>query len=196
MKTKINWITWAGAALLMLSGVGCSHDPEPKHARNFEDEAKDMDKFPAEDDSRSYRRFMIAQGAAGARHDGMLYEYHFDGDVLNSLGESKLSLMLKDNDHAFPVTVYMNVTDDVHLKARENAVATYLVDSGLQDQQVKFEVGPNPNARSSASQNLGRFNKTESESGVASNPTSPYAPGYGTGGGNAGGEGAPPGGGK
>jgi hypothetical protein len=191
MKTKMNWITWAGAAtLLTLGGVGCNHDPAPKeHSRNVLQEAKDMDKFPAEDDSRPYRRFMIAQAAAGARHDGMLYENHFDGDVLNSLGESKLSLMLKDNDHAFPVVVYMNVPDDAHLKARENAVATWLIDSGLQDHQVKFEMGPNPNARSSAAQNLARFNKTESESGVASNPTSPSAPGYGTGGGNAGGDG-------
>src|SRR5438270_782538 len=151
MSMKMNWMTWAGAAVVLaLSGAGCSHDPEPKaHARNFEDEAKDMDKFPAEDDSRPYRRFMIAQAAAGARHDGMLYEAHFDGDLLNSLGESKLSLMLKDNDHAFPVVVYMNVSDDNRLKARENAVATYLIDSGLQDQQIKFEFGPNPNARSS-----------------------------------------------
>lgn len=178
------------AAALLLVAAGCSHDPEP-HGEGFRDaikEAKERDAFPAEDDSRAYRRSMIAQAAAGARHDGMLYDYHFDGDVLNSLGQSKLSLMLKANDSAFPVVVYMNVPDDARLKARENAVATYLIDSGLQDQQVKFEVGPNPNAKSSGAQNLARYNKTESESGVASNPTNANAPGYGTGGGNAGGD--------
>jgi hypothetical protein len=170
--------------------IGCHSNPDPRPKSQWKDpikEAKDKDEFPPEDDSRSYRRFMIAQAAAGARHDGMLYEYHFDGDVLNSLGQSKLSLMLKDNDRAFPVVVYMNVTEDDHVKARENAVATHLIDSGLQDNQVRFVMGPNPHARSSGAQNLARYNKTESESGVASNPTSSSAPGYGTGGGNAGG---------
>ena len=193
MKTNTNWIKLTGASAAAVLGLvlcaGCSHDPEPKaQFRNVVKENQERDAFPPEDDTRPYRRFMIAQAAAGARHDGMLYEYHFDGDVLNSLGQSKLSLMLKDNDRAFPVVVYMNVTDDGHVKARETAVATFLVDSGLKDHQVRFETGPNPNARSSASQNLARYNKTESESGVASNPTSPSAPGYGTGG-NASGSG-------
>ncbi len=192
MKMNVKWISWFGAAALLALG-GCQNENKPNGGfRDVMKEARDRDNFPPEDDSRPYRRFVIAQVAAGARHDGMLYDYHFDGAQLNSLGEQKLSMMLKDNDHAFPVVVYMNLIEDGNEKARENAVATYLIDSGLQDQQVKFVAGPNPNARSSAAQNLGRFNKTESESGVASNPTSPYAPGYGTGGGNAGGEGAPP----
>src|SRR5258708_18246001 len=72
------------------------------------------DAFPPEDDSRSYRRFAAAQEAAGARHDGMLYAYHFDGEHLNSLGEHKLSMMLQANDHALPVVVYLNVPDDGH----------------------------------------------------------------------------------
>ena len=68
----------------------CNTNPDPRPKSQWKDpikEAKDKDEFPPEDDSRSYRRFMIAQAAAGARHDGMLYEYHFDGDVLNSLGQ-------------------------------------------------------------------------------------------------------------
>lgn len=169
------------AGILLMLTAGCETAKE-----NMRKQAE-KDVFPAEDDNRSYRRFAAAQEAVGARHDGMLYDYHFDGDHLNSLGEKKLAAMLKANDHAFPVIVYMNFPEESRLKPREAAVTTYLVDSGLQDHQLRFEVGPNPNATSSAAQNLARLSKTESESPVASNPTNSSAAGYGTGGGNAGG---------
>src|SRR5436305_6186609 len=143
------------------------------------------DEFPREDGDRSYRRFADAHEAAGARHDGMLYAYHFDGDHLNSLGEHKLSSMLQTNDHALPLVVYLNTSEDGHLVARKEAVTTYLADAGLKDQQVRLEFGPNPNATSSAAANMSRLSKTESESCVASNPTNSSATGYGTGGSNA-----------
>jgi hypothetical protein len=144
----------------------------------------ERDAFAAEDDTRSYRRFAIAQAGVGARHDAMLYAYHFDGERLNSLGERKLSLMLADNDHAWPLVLYMNFAPagEAQLKARQEAVTQYLTDVGLQEGQVRFELGPNPNATSSGAQNLARLNKTESESPVASNPTNADTPGYGTGG--------------
>ncbi len=140
------------------------------------------DDFPAEGPDRSYQRFAAAHESAGARHDGMLYAYHFDGDHLNSLGEHKLSAMLHTNDHALPLVVYVNAPDDAHLSPRKQAITTYLADAGIKDQQVRLEYGPNPNATSSAAANLMRLSKTESESPVASNPTNSSASGYGTGG--------------
>lgn len=168
------------AGILLTFLVGC------ESARENMRKQAERDAFPPEDDTRSYRRFALAQEAVGARHDGMLYAYHFDGDHLNSLGEHKLCSMLRDNDHAFPVVVYMNFPDESRQKPRQEAVSAFMVDSGLQDQQLHFESGPNPNATSSGSQNLARLSKTESESPVASNPTNTSAPGAGTGGGGGG----------
>jgi hypothetical protein len=176
------WIV-AATALLLLGGCQSGKDDLAKQ--------KDNDQFAPDDDSRAYRKFANAQKGAGARNDGMLYAYHFDGDHLNSLGAQKLTLMLKDNDHAFPVVVYMNVPDDDHLKARKDAVTLYMIDSGLKDDQLKFDLGPNPHATSSAAQNLVRYNKTEDSSVEGSNPTNPQAPGYGTGGGPVDGSSSP-----
>jgi hypothetical protein len=167
------------AALLVLAG-GCG-----EQARESARLRAEHDAFPAEDDARAYRRSALAQEAVGARHDGMLYAYHFDGDRLNSLGEHKLSMMLRANDHDFPVVVYLNFpADEARIKARQDAVSAYFADAGLAADQLRFEVGPNPNATSSGAQNLARLSKTESESPVASNPTSANNPGYGTGGGS------------
>src|SRR5438270_2120835 len=104
-KTKVTTATatkLATAALLLLIG-GC------REAASQMDRDKAGDAFPAEGDTRGYRRAMLAQEAAAARKDGMLYGYHFDGDRLNSLGQQKLSLMMRANDQAFPIVVYMNV---------------------------------------------------------------------------------------
>jgi hypothetical protein len=167
-----------GLSLLTLAGCQSAKDQMARQKQN--------DAFSPEDDSRAYRRFAIAQEAAGARHDGMLYPYHFDGSQLNSLGERKLAAMLMANDHAFPLVIYMNFPETEHQDIRQRAVMAYLVDSGVQEKQIQFESGFNPDATSSGAHNLARLSKTESESPVASNPTNPNAPGAGTGGGGGG----------
>src|SRR5437660_1381568 len=123
-NTMTRFIRLSGLCLMVLAGCEAAMENNRKQAAN--------DAFQPEDDTRSYRRFAIAQEAAGARHDGMLYDYHFDGDRLNSLGEHKLAVMLRDNDHAFPVVVHMNFPDDSHQKPRRQAVATFMMDAGLQ----------------------------------------------------------------
>lgn len=155
------------AILAMLTVTGCESMQREMKAQ------ADADKFPLEDDNRPYRRVAIMQTAVGARRDGMLYDYHFDGDSLNSLGREKLSCMLQANDHDFPLKVYMNFPEETHVANRKQSVSTYLIDSGLRDNQVAYEYGFNPKATSSASKNLARISKTESESPVASNPTNP-----------------------
>src|ERR1700709_1668862 len=97
-KTTRITIQIAAAALLLLGGC--------REARTKMETEKANDAFAPEDDNRAYRRAAIAQEAAGARRDGMLYAYHFDGERLNSLGRHKLSLMLRSNDAAFPIVVY------------------------------------------------------------------------------------------
>src|SRR5258705_11586623 len=127
MNPKLPMLTTLALALL----TGC-HEMQ-KAARN--------DEFPREDGDRSYRRFAAAHVAAGARHDGMLYAYHFDGDHLNSLGEQKLSAMLKNNDHDWPVMVYLNFPDDARMKPRQETVGQYLADAGLQGAQYQLIAG-------------------------------------------------------
>jgi hypothetical protein len=178
MTRKTNLLTTAKLATAALLFLGGCHDVQSQMERD-----KAGDAFSPEGDTRDYRRAMIAQEAAGARKDGMWYAYHFDGDRLNSLGQSKLSLMMRANDQAFPIVVYMNVPNDPHLQARQDAVQTYMTDAGLRREQLAFETGPNPNVTSSAAQNLQRYGKTEDVSTTGSNPGSPQAPGYGTGGG-------------
>jgi len=165
------------ATAMLLVACGC------QEAKSQMERDRENDAFSPEGDTRAYRRVMNAQAAAGARKDGMLYGYHFDGDHLNSLGRQKLSLMVRANDQAFPIVVHMNVADDERLKGREDAVTTYMTDAGLRQGQLAFAVGPNTDATSSAAQNLNRYNKTEDVAATGSNPSSPQAPGYGVGGG-------------
>ena len=117
---NINGLKHAAVLLTLLTGCESARENMRKQA--------ERDAFPPEDDSRSYRRFAMAQEAVGARHDGMLYSYHFDGDHLNSLGERKLCSMLRDNDHAFPVVVYMNFADESRQKPRQDAVSVFMMD--------------------------------------------------------------------
>ena len=161
---KTTKLLFEAAILAMFTLTGCESMEKDMKA------TAEADKFPAEDDTRSYRRMAIMQTAVGARRDGMLYGYHFDGDNLNSLGREKLSNMLMANDNDFPLKVYLNFAEDSHVDSRKKAVAGYLTDAGLRDNQMAFETGYNPAATSSASKNLSRVAKTESESGVAANP--------------------------
>lgn len=129
--------------------------------------------FPPADAPRATQQFMTVQAASGARNDATLQPLHFDGEHLNSLGEAKLDLLLKDDDTVEPVVLYMNVSDkDSNYSARKDAVTRYLEDRGLPKDQVKFEAGPNPNVHSMAATHIAGVIKQEtaasSEGGVAS----------------------------
>jgi hypothetical protein len=151
------WLLLPASLLLMIAGC------ENHHWQT----AEERDSFPAEDDTRSYRRVAVAQAAAGARLDGTLHDYHFEGNGLNSLGEARLELMLKDNSTAWPIVVYVDVADAKLRETRQQAIAAFLRDAGLLEAQYRFEAGPNPGVTSPAYPNLVRLNKTESESGIA-----------------------------
>jgi hypothetical protein len=155
------WIV-VPAALLLLA-VGCqSHKWET---------AEERDPFLPEDDTRSYARFATAHAAASARQDGTLRDYHFEGDDLNSLGQSRLELMLKDNSHAYPIVIYIDTDDAKLMKSRQMTVAAFLRDAGLLESQVKFEAGPNPNVTSPAAQNLARLSKSDESGATPAGPS-------------------------
>ena len=152
----MKWPTIISFALLVLAS--CGHHRE---------EALDptLENFFAADGGGTGGKagqFVDVQAAAGARSDGTLSRYHFDGGHLNSLGEDKLSRMLKDDRAADPMRVYLNVDErDGASAARRTAVLAFLKDAGLTDGQVEIVYGQNPENWSRTSRHLEDLKKTE-----------------------------------
>lgn len=146
----IKTLTFAAVLFGAAAAAGCQTDKSSM-----------TDFFPAEEEQRVQHVAQI-QAASGARADATLQPFHFDGGKLNSLGEAKLDLMMKDDDSAQPLVVYMNVSDkNTIYGARRDAVLRFLESRGAIADQVKLEVGPNPNAHSLASEHLSRMSRTE-----------------------------------
>src|SRR4051812_10440004 len=146
------------------------------------DKSSMTDFFPPEEEQAVRTPFEV-QAASGARADASLQPFHFDGEKLNSLGEAKLDLMLKDDYAAQPLVVYLNVPEKESVyNLRRDAVTRYLEDRGVVNEQIKFVAGPNPNARSLAATHLSRISRTENtsaggESGGGSAAPADMAPG-------------------
>lgn len=138
--------TLAAALLpLALLAAGCAHDEHNAAGKVRGDE------FPPEGTVRAPQRFAEVQSASGARADATLRPFHFDGGRLNSLGEEKLDLMLKDDDRAEPLVVYLDLAEsDAQRAAREQAVTAYLTEQGLSDADVRLKAGTNPDYMSPA----------------------------------------------
>lgn len=145
----------AACALAACGPAGCNYDSpdlDPSLAGYFGDE-----------DAGRTQSALDVQAAAGARADATLYALHFDGPRLNSLGENKLSLMLRDDDAADPLTVYLKVDEKSKSAPRQReAVTTFLKDKGLKDAQIEVVYGDNPASRTPAGPLLDRMHKTES----------------------------------
>jgi hypothetical protein len=152
MNRKSLTILTAAAALFALAG--CQAEQYDPSLHGF---------FPEDvGDVRKPDAWAEAQAASGARSDAMLCKSHFDGPRLNSLGEAKLSLMLKDDDACEPMTVYLNVPDKDDLaNARKSAVVTYLKDTGLADNQISIVYGDNPATHNPTAKFLPNLSKTE-----------------------------------
>ena len=144
--------------LSVLTLASCQNSLDPSTENFFVDENREVPK------TRQFVELMIV---SGARADATLSKQHFDGGKLNSLGEEKLSLMLKDDDAPTPFTVYLNVDEKAATaKPRQTAVAEFLKDKGLTEQQIDIVFGDNPDSRSPAAQHLSRLNKTETGTGT------------------------------
>src|SRR5213592_1110073 len=90
----------AGGAVIGLA-AGCQSGP---------DRAIHGEMFPADEQVRPVDRMVDVQSAAAARSDATLNDSHFGrGASLNSLGRARLDLMLRDDDDATPLVVYLDV---------------------------------------------------------------------------------------
>src|SRR6476469_4930405 len=121
-----NAMAWLAAALVVLGAGGCKSTPEkddtaPKAKVDVHDE------FRQDAENERVTRFVDIQSSNGARNDAMLYPSHFTGGHLNSLGRSKVLLMLEDCDSCDPITVHLvNCGESDLLAQRKAAVELYL----------------------------------------------------------------------
>jgi len=136
----------ATAAALTVLAMGCKNDKN--------EEAQNALFKP--DGQERVSKFVDVQASNGARADGMLYAYHFTGGHLNSLGRSKVLLMLEDcGENCEPTVVHLVDAGEGDLLAQRKAsVELYL----------KTVDGPNKLAFHPAAPNMLRFAKTESGS--------------------------------
>jgi hypothetical protein len=142
--------------------VGCASQPKPDYVHG--------EIPPPDDEPRQVNRMLEAQEAAGAGLDATLHPVHFDGDMLNSLGQQKLDLMLKDEHACCPLTVYVELPkDDPMIKGRTEAVALYLKDRGMSDDQFTIKIGPNLGYSSPAADSVRELRVLDAGGGPAAN---------------------------
>jgi hypothetical protein len=133
------------ALVLMLLGTGCAKLSLHPNDDFLSENAADRDSRQAAD----------MQAARGARADGMLRAVHFDGSNLNSLGQQRIQLMMRDNESSLPLVVYVNLpAEDSLATARREAVESHLKELGLKADQFRVEAGPNPASSSMAADRI------------------------------------------
>ena len=179
---KLNWFVGmaAGAAMLAFA-AGCQPQPH--------DAVVHGEDFVPDESARSLHEFIAMEAANSARADATLRLYHFDNGILNSLGEERLDMMLRNGDANSPLVVYLDLPpEDADNTRRQTAVTAYLKDRGLADEQIQFKAGPNPNVNSFAAPLLaGQVGGPSGPSSVsaAAPAAAPAAGGYGAGGSSA-----------
>jgi hypothetical protein len=127
-------IQFAIALFPVLALVGCKSQGNP------------YEQFVEPSETRS-QAILDRQVQQGARHDAQLYDMHFDGTALNSLGVTKLTNMLATLTPNSPLTVYLRMTDtkEAPLADRRAALQQFFVDAGLRPTEYAFVDGVNPN---------------------------------------------------
>jgi hypothetical protein len=148
---------YAGLGFLLATLAGCHNDGSPQVAKNHAED------FAPDDDTRATRRIIDSQAVAGARADMTLYEAHFDGAGLSSLGTHKLDQVLHSTGSMTPLVVYISVSDDKYALDHRSAITNYLADrGGLKPEQIKFENGPDPDTYMPSKQGLDDLAKQDS----------------------------------
>ncbi len=121
------------------------------------------EKYVAESEPTSVGKFAQAQSAAGAKQDSMLFDQHFHGSELNSLGQGELDLIAKGTPTGDPVTVYLDMPHD-QVTARQAAVIDYLKGHGLPEDKIIIAEGANPNESTPTALKLGSLYKADGTS--------------------------------
>jgi len=151
----------------LLCAAGCQNQPREGEAAVSRPRG---DEFRAEGQPTSVHRFAVVHGAAGARNDATLHPHHFDRGQLNSLGQEKLALMLRDDDACDPLVVFLDVPADGAMASRQESVRVFLRDRGLMDSQIRLQPGPNPATTAPAAPAINAKRLLDSGAPVGINP--------------------------
>lgn len=150
MSFKTHATLIAAAALTI---VGCTTNKDAD--KNWQDPF-----FPPTHSVAPTKAIFERQYAAGAVEDGMFYPVHFDGDVLNGLGEQKLKAMIAGRSAHTPLRVYLNLPGttmasttrpstqpvDAAVARRQSSLERALAGMGLEPGEFAVATGPNPDA--------------------------------------------------
>ena len=153
------------AAIVISTGAtGCaSKDKQAQAKKEKKPESFHPDFFGPESEQRTVDRFVEVQAAEGAKEDAMLFGSHFDGDELNTAGQVKLSLMLRNHSPRQPLIVYMALPpNDPFAAGRRSAVEDFVRQSGIAVAKLDLRDGDNPDLRTNAARNLANLPKTDS----------------------------------
>ena len=149
------------AAVLALAGCSANQSSKPAPDAFFQS----PDELPLT------TRLLDTQAARGARADATLYPQHFDGARLNSLGKSKLDLMLHDTDSEPPLRLYIDgQASDPTWIARTDSVKKHFAAIGLIDTQFQVVAGPNPATWHPVAKDIDATNRSDAAK-PASDPT-------------------------
>jgi hypothetical protein len=150
---------------LAVALCGCSSNKKKEEAaKDKQPDAFQREFFETGASQRAVDRFVEVQAAEGAKEDAMLFASHFDGNELNTAGQAKLNLMLRNQSPQQPMTVYLSLgPNDAMAGARRSAVEKYVKDSGIAVASLDVKEGDNPDTRTTASSNLRNLRKTDSD---------------------------------
>lgn len=134
-----NLISLATAAAVVFA-IGCSSDK--KKAEAYQDPF-----FPSRSATPAIKTMMHKEFAIAAVEDGMLFDVHFDGAELNSLGSQKLGSMIAAKPKHTPLKIYLNLPKDgTDNAARQANVEEVLKADGMEPAMYALAVGSNPAA--------------------------------------------------
>lgn len=146
----------AVSAVLIVSVPGCTTG-DPAQAGPYQDPF-----FPKEY-TRLHELATYHQATSAARADATLYDMHFHGGRLNSLGEDKVALMLDDDNDSRPLVIHIAADGgDADFAAREESVRAFAVAQGASSDELQFARGANPGSRTITAPQLQNYNRTES----------------------------------
>lgn len=101
------------------------------------------------------------QANKGALEDGTLYGRHFSGDKLNSLGQTKLSMMAEAaKSSTDTVHVYLDMPEAAATDLRKEVVKQFLAERGITDGRLALATGPNTGVKEFATITSGKLYKT------------------------------------
>jgi hypothetical protein len=131
--------------------------PRTRHVSSGKEED-----FPDEDQVRQVDRFAGIQAAAGAQDDSTLHMVHFTGNRLNSLGESKINLMMQNHRADDSMMIYLDMPKDMS-EARRSSVEKYVAGLGVAPEHVKVAAGINPQSTTPSFLGMQGLQRTDSD---------------------------------